>query len=184
MKYQFISDDSFFLMGVSGITLPRRKQAILHFASMLSDKKYPQPGDVVIINIADIIRRQQILQLPWVAYCRVIILLRTKNDGRCQTRGKFPWIIPVSAGLFALEHVLSCAAACEPVPRCITKAQHRLFHYLCRGYSLSFLEKRMKVTAKYLYALKLSTMKKYGLSDGHAAGVLFCRDVTGISWRY
>lgn len=181
MNYHFVSDDSFFLSGVSVIKLFGRKQLFLHHASLLSDEKYPRSGDIVVLNIADIIRRKQILLEPWVAYCRVIILLRMKNEGRCQTLGRFPWVIPASIRLHTLEYILSCAATCEPITRGITKAQQRLFHYLCRGYSFPLLEKKMKVTAKYLYALKLSTMKKYGLSDGHAAGVLFCRDVTGIS---
>lgn len=181
MKYHFISDDSFFLHGVSAIKPPDKKKIFSHHISMLSDNDYPQPGDVVVINIDDISRRQQILQLSWVAYCRVIILLRTKNDGQCQTYGRFPWIIPVSTRLQTLEYVLSRAAACDPILRGITKIQQRLFYYLCCGHSLNFLGKNMKVTTKYLYALKLSTMKRYGLIDGHAAGVLFCRDVTGIS---
>lgn len=180
MEYHFISDDSFFLHGVSGINLPGRKKRILHHAGMLPDKKHPQSGDIVVVNIADITRRQHILQSPWVAYCRVIILLRTKNDGRFQNQRKFPWVIPFRTGQYTLADILSRAAASEPIQRGITQSQRLLFHYLCRGYSLPLLKEKMKVTTKYLYALKLSTMKTYGLSDGHATGVLLCRDMTGI----
>lgn len=79
MEYHFISDDSFFLHGIQGIKLPERKKHLLHHAGMLSGKKHPQRGDIVVVNIADITRRKQILQSPWVTYCRVIILLRTKK---------------------------------------------------------------------------------------------------------
>ncbi|QST30933.1 hypothetical protein JRC42_24100 (plasmid) [Escherichia albertii] len=183
MKYHFISDDSFFLQGVSAITLPRRKQPVIHFAGVMPESGHFSDGDIVVINIADIARRQEILQLRRVAHCRVIILLRTRNDSGCQTRGHFPWIIPAGTRLSTLEHVLSCATVCEPVQRSVTKAQQRLFHYLCRGYSLSFMEKRMKVTTKYLYVLKLRTIKKYGLHNSHAVSVLLCRDMTGIIRR-
>lgn len=180
MEYHFISDDSFFLHGVQGINLPERKKHLLHHAGMLSGKKHPQRGDIVVVNVADITRRKQILQSPWVTYCRVIILLRTKNDGRYQNQRKFPWIIPFRTGQYPLADILVRAATSELVQQSITNSQRLLFHYLCRGYSLSLLEEKMKVTTKYLYTLKLSTMKKFGLSDGHAVGVLLCRDVTGI----
>lgn len=184
MRSHFISDDSFFLTGAREIKATGRRKCFQHHTDTLPAGIHPQYGDIVVVNITDIARRQQILLSPWVAYCRVIILLRTKNDGQHQTRGHFPWIIPAGIRLHALESVLSRAAGCEPVIRGISRGQQQLFHYLCHGYSPAFLEKIMKVPAKHLYALKLRTLKKYGLSNGHAVGVLLCRDLTGITCRH
>lgn len=114
MIYHFVSDDNFFLQGVSVIDFHHRN-IILHYSESLIETKYLNHGDIAVVYITDSAQRERILYLPEITFCRVIILLQIKNSRQWQTQGKFPWIIPDNISVPTLIHTLAQAEAVLPV---------------------------------------------------------------------
>jgi hypothetical protein len=188
MNYFFISDDRYFLEGIRYYLdviwqelSDRSGRILLLHSGSIKRKLRPDYGDVVIVNISDIRTRHRLLNRPVIRLCRVVIMHKACPFRRYIVRGGFPWIMSDNTDMTALIYRLKQAPEESVIrQREVPWRMKRLFYYLGCGYSHEKLADVMKSTPKYIYTMKNSVMKKYGLPGLHAVHILLCRDIVSM----
>ncbi|HDT4624916.1 TPA: hypothetical protein QHO11_005324 [Klebsiella oxytoca] len=141
----------------------------------------------MIIYITNITLRKKLLRLPEIASARVILFKNRRKTEEIKRPvnisgyKSFPWCLTETVDKETLHKVLKWAANAPHARQTFSEQERLLFQYLGDGYNFQRLEKKMRLSRKYLYALKLSTLKKIGLTDGHPARILLCRDIINMS---
>lgn len=180
MDCHFISDDRYFLQGVREMVFQQKERLSFYSADAVAGTLRSGHGDIVVVNVRNIARRKHILRQSVLADRRLIILLCSPRVLPGASAGAFPWVMADHLNPYVLTHVLQQAASVPLQSRVVAPPAQRLFQYLGAGHGFAGLHEKMQLTRRHLYALKLSTLRQYGLDSGHPAGVLLCRDLNRL----
>lgn len=176
MKVYFISDDSYFLLGVKmgvvrnvnvPIELINITKGINHFS--------PYPGDIVLIAIDDINQRESLMRSPSIINCRVILMVNIPI--RPVKRRVYPWVIHKKTGLRELLLLINKAAITERHTDIVSEKVKHVFAFLGKGVHVNEVSEHFRTSDKYVYRVKRDLLIKYGVYRCNAIGILICRDV-------
>ncbi|QGN36741.1 hypothetical protein [Klebsiella oxytoca] len=180
MAWHFLSDCSYFLLGVRSFIPDEYINVIYLHTRNIEKYTMPEPGDVVILNIADVGLRRYITSCPDIAACRVIMLLEPPFIVQNNSQQHFPWILPCNISPDMLKRKLHSAQSSPLVSRRHSHSELRLFRYMATGLSIEQVQQKMRLPKKSLYAMKRAVLSKYGIEGGKAHSVLLCRDAMKI----
>ena len=184
MNYHFISDDSFFLLGVQKLINSHGGSFFFHNLSNKEQTLFiPHPGDVVVIAINNVhlrsrLLRSRLLRRRSLARSRLIIMLDIPLTPVHLEH--FPWLLPKNISTEAFSAVIQKAERSSVFRAEVPRETLPLFENLCSGKSVTNLSESDNKPLKYIYRVKRNVFIKYGLLKSNSAGILLCRDMLSI----
>ncbi|WP_058913628.1 hypothetical protein [Entomohabitans teleogrylli] len=178
MNYHFISDDSFFLLGIREVIKNMDVRAF--FNNLNEERKVlnPQPGDIVVVAVNNVHLRSRLLRRPIMTRCRLMVMLDIPlTPSRLSF---FPWLLPKSVGMEAFAAVLQKASRACVLRGEVTKSTLAIFEQLSSGKSAATLSGNAGQSVKKVYHIKRNVFQQYGLINCNSAGILVCRDMLGM----
>ncbi|WP_058911656.1 hypothetical protein [Entomohabitans teleogrylli] len=176
MKYHFISDDVFFLHGISA-TLENSAvhSRLINLNNDADIDFHPAPGDLVVLAVSNHLTRKAFLQMPVLQCCRLVVMmdLPMKKTSTLQ----FPCLLSKSISGEELIHLVNTA---ENIPVRRGNVSQRVldvFNQLGRGGSAHRLAVTSSTSLKLIYRIKRSVFQEYGLLNCNSQGILVCRDM-------
>ncbi|MEN0617384.1 hypothetical protein ABK730_24070 [Klebsiella indica] len=191
-KIHVISDNRFFLAGITAQTPTDYVRLYTYSPDEISSDFYPEREDIVVLNILDIHERETIACQPGLSNtcCRVIILLsmyKPKNERYLNSYQRpFPWLIPINIRPDEFWLYLMKANDSPLLQKSFKRVEQILFSYLGKGISLPQLVKTPSIgfTENLVYSLKRKIVRGQQLAGHHAITVMACRDIISMSQIY
>lgn len=185
MNLYFVSDDSYFILGVNGIfdkiNCFARKISI-HVGENLREFT-PSPGDVVVFAISDYKMLRVMMKWHGLSEYRLIIMLKLRVSIRSlmnATPKIISWVISRPGFIRALHEMAKkesrwVSTSDRIVDICLQ---------LGLGRSLSDVAAQFSLSEKHVYAMRRKIFSKLGLNYCNSAmGTLICRDILEVRLR-
>lgn len=176
MKVYFISDDSFFLLGVEAV-IARKIDCPVEFVDVKKAMTYinPSPDDILVVAIDNIDRRGEIMSFSFIKNCRVMLLINIKLNQT--TRRTYPWIIKKGISPSELALIIDKAKKSEKHFESVSRKCKQVVYSLCKGSHISEVSQHFKLSSKNIYQMKRTLLIKFGISQCNSTSVLICRDI-------
>lgn len=175
MMHYFISDDSFFLLGLSESICHDLDRVAVHHANEPHHLFLPHPGDIVVIAINNIQLRKCFFNQHDMSHCRMIILQDMPISPRTNTHS--PWLLAKNTDINTFISVLKIAqkAYVSGVP--VSVRTMTIFEQLGSGESMINLAMGSRKVMQIMNREKREIMKIYGLYHCNALAILLCQDI-------
>ncbi|WP_410515976.1 hypothetical protein QO152_02935 [Pantoea allii] len=174
MKTYFISDDSYFLIGLEtslrGLHCDKAFINTNRFTTF-----HPDKNDLLIVSIQDHIKRRNYLSNQKAHGPRVIIIadFLVCHD----TQEKYPRIVSKKITKENLIEVLQNVKESDVIKRYASKIEYQIIYMICKGKGMREIAMKYNLSLKYLYGLKRKILKEHGLDNCNVNGLLICRDI-------
>ena len=161
------------------------KNVSYHNTSQLHASSFdPSPKDIVLVYIANVKDRYQILSLPEVAYCRVLFMLKVKSSKVWKSLASFPWIISDKINTIELRQIVLNAVLSGYRRSMILERERLIFDHLSEGESIKQISNIIDSDEKVIYYLKRCVEKRLNLRGNNASTILAVRDVMLLCKSY
>ncbi|QGN36129.1 hypothetical protein [Klebsiella oxytoca] len=178
MNYHFISDDSFFMSSVRILYDKKDVKSFFHNINEESKLFFPQPGDVVVVVVNNVLQRSRIIKNPMLLRCRLIVIM---DIPMIPSRlDYFPWLLPKNISIEAFLAVMQKAVRSVIYRGEVSCKTLRMFEDLCNGKSASRLSGEVGIPIKSVYRIKQNIFREYGLLNCNSVGILLCRDILSM----
>lgn len=190
MNVYFVSDNCFFLHGISLVAKEYRREINVQaiFSKNVPQDFSPSEDDMVVLNIWNVMERSRIARSSVLLKCRVLIGLNISGTQEYNSRfaRHFPWSIPRNLRKDELFLYLRKAKEAVLDHKSFTDNEARLFNYLADGLSVPELASTFNIglTSKYIYTLKRKVILRNKLQGHDASAIIACRDIIGLSQSY
>lgn len=175
MAIFFISDNSFFLLGINETLVKQGDHDIKTFNINNHFSFAPLDGDIVIVSIKNLHMREKVMQLPEMRICRVMIML--SMPAFTFNKKSYPWLLRKTIGIKDLTVMINRAKKTPINKTIVSKKIISIFHSLGEGKCLREVSVDSEYSIKHLYQVKRSVIMRLGLSKYNALGILICRDL-------
>lgn len=176
MKVYFISDNSFFLLGIEETIVKKGDYdyRLINTNNGLGGF-YPIYGDIIIVSIKNLHLRERIMRMPILKNCRVMLMLSVPV--RSSSRRHYPWLIRKDIKSSELTLFINKAKKISTCLDVTSQKVRDIFQLLGNGSGMEELSSDSRLSAKHLYQVKRTIIKRYGLYQCNSLGVLICRDI-------
>lgn len=187
MKYFFVSDDSYFLSGLSsslGEHNPEIKECAF-FCNPVHDTNIlrPEPEDVVILYIFNVTIRRKIMSRRELSSCHVIIMVKMKGRKWDDSLSN-PMLISAELPYKAFIKSIKILRLGKIKEYHVSLKETEAFFYLGAGYSHPEVSELLGLTTKSIYALRRYVNLQLGLGESNTAvSILLCRDIIEMQWH-
>lgn len=177
MKSYFISDDTFFLYGLSAaIENEAAASVFINLNEKGSLRAFePVAGDIVVVAVNHHLSRKKILQRTIVPFCWVVIMLDIpiNNSGALE----FPCLISKTITSLEFRRFMNIARKIPVKRGTVSKRVLGIFNQLSSGCSSQPQAANSSVSMRVIYRIKRSVFQKYGLLNCNSQGILVCQDM-------
>ncbi|HCQ8422371.1 TPA: hypothetical protein OME38_004574 [Klebsiella oxytoca] len=179
MKYHIVSDNAYFLMGVSHAEEIRRDDiSIINFLCDISMPEF-SPGDVFVLYILEPGRRREFIRRFSLYLLRMVILVDVPVFR--PVKRNFPWVMGAAISLQELFSVIRLAEMAPARYRKVSVQAARIINLLTAGVSVRDAAEKLNVTRDYVYRVSREEVMRYGIPDCNRVSLLICRDINEIS---
>lgn len=169
----FISDDEYFLQGVSGMTSCPGVKCIS--AVSIDNSFRPEQNDVIFLSVQTGSLRRSLLKYLGIFHCRIFIIAGMPAGLLAGEVSP-----PVFSKRMTTGQLQILAEGAQRLPwlsQRISGPAGQLFQLLDEGHSIPLAAKLLGVGLKYTYLLKRRELLRFGLQKCNPAGVILCRDL-------
>lgn len=183
MNIFLVSDDTYFLLGMQNLTanLPPVESVAFFNVNKWDAKRNklnPTSGDIVLMNVSNINLRSRLIRLPVMSACRLIIMVRFNGMKSFACKDMFPQIIAWNTQPKQLINLLNGVVEYAFNRHQIPEKAKQIFDLLVKGYSLVDISDRMRMSEKYICAVKRRMLIKFGLGKCNASvALVFCHEI-------
>jgi hypothetical protein len=176
MKYHFISDDSFFLLGIETFFLEDPSVKVVQVGKY--ENFYPANKDILFVAIQDPRERYALLTRAKYIKCRVFIIADIPASSSVSQGTLYPVLSKKLRPACIRRLMKSTAVNIKNI-----KLKHpyaimlRLIVMLAEGKKIAFVSERLGLSAKYVYLIKRKIFCSYGISESNSAGLFIVRDL-------
>ncbi len=181
MKFYFVSDDSYFLLGIEAVLSESEVFPGFHsfYVNINRDdfSFVPEPKDVVVLAVFNLLTRRELMRLRALSLCRMIIMFRA-GPYRYLTDKYNPCLINWNTAkddfLGLLNQLATRHIKWHQVP---LKGADVLF-YLGAGFSHDEVAEFLGLSSKSIYAIRRNVNILLGLGTCNSAtSIILCRDI-------
>ncbi|WP_404318765.1 hypothetical protein RX799_04165 [Klebsiella oxytoca] len=178
MRYHIVSDNTYFLMGVSHAEEIREGNVSIIKIPRDISRVSPSPGDVFVLYIPESGRRSEFIRRFSLHLLRVVILVDSPVFR--PVKKYFPWVMSAAISLRELFSVIRLAEMAPARYRKASGQAARIISLLTAGVSVRDAAEKLNVTRDYVYRVSREEVMRYGIPDCNRVSLLICRDINDI----
>lgn len=178
MKYHIVSDNTYFLMGVSHAEEIRKNNVSIIKIPQDISRISLSPGDVFVLYIPESGRRREFIRRFSLHLLRMVILVDSPVFR--PVKKYFPWVMSAAISLRELFSVIHLAEMAPARHRKVSGQIARVISLLATGVSVRDAAEKLNVSRDYVYRVSREEVMRYGIPDCNRVSLLICRDISDI----